>query len=193
MLVRIETDRLLLREYVQSDWEQVHEYSSDPEVVRFMLWGPNSEDQTRNFVARAIGFQREEPRHQFEVAVVLKDTGKVIGGIGLRIKSERRKEADLGYCYSREAWGKGYGSEAAQSMLRFGFEKLHMHRIWATCDAENRGSAGVMKKCGMRHEAHFKQDELIKGQWRDSLLYAILEDEWLGLHSAAVSDAKQKS
>lgn len=177
-MIKIETDRLILREYVQADWEQLQAYCADPEVTRYLTWGPNTPEQTKAFIVRAMEWRNEAPRMTFELAVVLKATGKLVGGIGLRIKSQVRKEADLGYCYSKDVWGQGIGTEAARALLKFGFEQLGLHRIYATCDTANQGSAGIMRKNGMTREAHFRQDQLIKGVWRDTWLYAILEDEW---------------
>jgi RimJ/RimL family protein N-acetyltransferase len=179
-MVRIETNRLILREYQDDDFEQVHAYCKNPEVTRFMTWGPNDEKQTRDFLTTAQWHAvHEVPRKVFEMAVVLKETGQVVGGIGMRLKTERKRDADIGYCYSPDVWGKGIGTEAAQAMLKFGFETLKLHRIWATCDPDNKGSFGIMQKLGMKQEAHFRREEILKGTWRDSLLCAILEDEWL--------------
>lgn len=178
MDVQIETKRLILRDYVVSDWKDVHEYCADPEVVRFMLWGPNTPEQTKEFIERMMESQEEEPRTHFELAVVQKDRGKIIGGVGLRKISDRKMDGALGYCYSREVWGMGIASEAASAMLTFGFEQLSMHRIWATCDPENLGSSKVLQKIGMRLEGHFKQDDFIKDQWRDTLFFAILREEY---------------
>jgi ribosomal-protein-alanine N-acetyltransferase len=177
-VVRIETKRLVLREYRMEDWEAVHEYSSDADVARYMVWGPNTQEQTREFVERVVSYQSQDPRTHFELVVELKETGKLVGGIGIRIKDQRTGSADVGYCYHRSVWGKGYGTEAVQAMLKFGFDSLGMHRIWATCAVENKGSAAIMIKNGMQQEGHFRKDQMIKGEWRDTLLYAILEDEW---------------
>jgi RimJ/RimL family protein N-acetyltransferase len=177
-MLRIETKRLILREYCHDDWQQIHEYCRDPQVTQFMIWGPNTEEQTKDFIARVIAEQGDEPRKAFELAVQLKETGRVIGGIGLRITDDELTTAALGYCYNRSAWGKGYGTEAVAAMLRFGFETLKLHRMWATCDPENIGSAVCMRKNGMVQEAHFRKDQRVKGVWRDTLVHAILEEEW---------------
>ena len=187
MSIRVETERLLLREYLSSDWTDVHEYCQDPDVTRFMLWGPNSEEQTRDFLKKAQEHQIENPRHIYEFAVESKENNRVIGGIVIRIRSVEKRAADIGYCYNPRYWGHGYGTEAALAILKFGFEALKLHRIWATCDIENVGSESIMRKNGMRKEAHFKREELIKGHWRDSLLYAMLEEEWLARAADAQS------
>jgi RimJ/RimL family protein N-acetyltransferase len=178
-MVRIETKRLILREYNDGDLEQVHSYCCDPEVTAFMIWGPNSKEQTQDFLTTAQWHAaNEHPRKVFELAVVLKETGIVVGGIGMRLRTERKRDADIGYCYSRAVWGQGVGTEAANAMLKFGFETLGLHRIWATCAIENKGSSGIMRKIGMTQEARYRQEDWVNGAWQDALLFAILDYEW---------------
>lgn len=172
------TARLVLRDFREDDWASVHEYASDLDVVRYMPWGPNSEDQTRAFIERALTAQSEEPRTKFEFAVTLKESGRLIGGCGIRMASARDRSADMGYCLRRDVWGQGYATEAAGAVLGFGFDVLNRHRIFATCDTENLASAGVLEKLGMRREAHFREDTRLRGRWRDTYLYAVLEQEW---------------
>jgi ribosomal-protein-alanine N-acetyltransferase len=182
IVLPLRTERLVLRDFVGEDWSQVHEYGSDPEVVRFMPWGPNSETATHEFIERALAAQREDPRTKFELAVTLADDGRLIGGCGVRVSAPADRGADMGYCLRRECWGRGYGTETAGALVRFGFEQLKLHRIIATCDVENVASARVLEKTGMRREAHFRSDSEIRGEWRDSYLYAILEHEWTSGH-----------
>lgn len=176
--MQLESERLLLREWKRTDWKDVHEYAKDPDVVRFMEWGPNTTDETLHFVDTALDSQRIKPRKAFEFAVVLKETGKVIGACGLRVLPFDGEQADVGYVFNKSYWGQGYGSEACSRIIKFGFEELSLHRIFATCDADNSGSSGVLRKSGMRQEGHFVQDKKIKGTWRDTLLLAVLRDEW---------------
>ncbi len=176
--MQLDTDRLVLRDFKATDWKEVHEYALDPEVVKFMIWGPNTVEETQYFVDMALDKQREKPRRAYEFAVTLKDGGKLIGAAGLRINPDEPLTADVGYCYNRKFWRQGYSTEACLRLLELGFGELGLHRIWATCDSENLGSAGVLLKCGMRQEGHFVQDKLIKGHWRDTLLFAILREEY---------------
>ncbi len=141
----------------------------------------------QRLLKKAQEHQIENPRHIYEFAVESKENNRVIGGIVIRIRSVEKRAADIGYCYNPRYWGHGYGTEAALAILKFGFEALKLHRIWATCDIENVGSESIMRKNGMRKEAHFKREELIKGHWRDSLLYAMLEEEWLARAADAQS------
>jgi len=174
------THRLILREFREDDWVAVHEYASDPAVVRYMPWGPNREEDTQVFIQRALALQSEDPRTGYEFAVTLRPDGELIGGCGLHAMSFEHRSSFLGYCFRREAWGRGYATEAAAALLAFGFERLGLHRMSATCDTENAASARVLEKVGMRREGHFRDDTLVRGRWRDSYLYAVLAGEWGG-------------
>ncbi len=185
--MRLETERLVLREFRAEDFGAVHAYGSDPEVVRFMPWGPNTAEETREFIQRKLDEQAADPRPTFDIAVVERVSGQVLGSVGLRLNAERTQAA-LGYCYARHAWGRGIATEAARAMLRFGFEELSLHRIYATCDAENIDSARVLDKLGMRREGHCIEDVRQDGRWRDTFAYAILAREWRGNREAHMSD-----
>jgi ribosomal-protein-alanine N-acetyltransferase len=172
------TDRLVLRDFVMSDWQRVHRYASDPEVVKFMDWGPNTVNETKDFVRMAITLQKDTPRRHFDLAVVTNLENCLIGGCGIYITSPHNREAFIGYCLSRDSWGQGYATEAAKRLISFGFTQLKLHRIFATCDPLNLASAKVLEKCGMKLEGRLRENKLIGKMWRDSLVYAILEHEW---------------
>lgn len=167
----LKSERLILRPMLEADFDHVHAYSTDLEVVKFMQWGPNSEEQTRNFMNTCFANQKADPRVTYDFAVVLADTAEFIGSITLRLLKEGSPLGEIGYCYSRSAWGKGYASEAAEAVLRFGFDQLGMQKISATCDPFNFGSAKVLQKAGMKLEGFLKKHINMKGQWRDTLLF----------------------
>jgi ribosomal-protein-alanine N-acetyltransferase len=176
MELLLETPQLILREFALDDWQAVHAYASDPEVTRYMSWGPNNEAASQSFIRTVVAKQREEPRNDYDLAITLKDDGRLIGGCG--IYRRRYKEGEMGYCLHRDYWNRGYVTEAAAALLEFAFAQEDFHRIYATCDPCNIGSARVMEKSGMRREGYFKEHLFKAGEWRDSLLYAILEWEW---------------
>ena len=178
----IVTPRLRLSEYAEADFEGVHAYAQDPETVRFMTWGPNQPEDTRKFIRRAIAQQKIEPRENYHLVVRLRESDQIIGGCGIHLRWPAHRGAEIGYCFNRHFWGQGYATETMGALLQFGFEQLNLHRIIARCDPRNIGSARVMQKNGLREEAHFVQDLWQKNEWRDSLLYAILEHEWKEIH-----------
>ncbi len=177
-MVNIESDNLILREFLSSDLEAVYEYASDPQVCRYLDWGPNSTRECKEFIKKSIASQREKPRTAFHLAITERSTGQVIGGMGLLLVGFPINQALIGYVLNQRYWGKGIVSESVKAMLDFGFTDLKLHRISATCDLRNVASYRVMEKCGMRREGHFIQDKFFKDGWRDTLTYSILASEW---------------
>ena len=102
----ISTKRLRLREMRKEDQQTVHEYSSDPEVTRYMNWGPNTEQDTINFIQKSIASQSDQPQTDFTFAVILKSENKLIGSCGIYTSNSDQREGFIGYIFSRSFWGK---------------------------------------------------------------------------------------
>ncbi|WP_189525140.1 GNAT family N-acetyltransferase [Nostoc sp. 'Peltigera membranacea cyanobiont' 232] len=180
MNLPLETERLILLDFVESDWPAVHQYASDREVVRYLTFGPNCEEDTKKFLQREIALQGEEPRRYFALAVTVKAQNQLIGICRISVKDIDNKTGSIGYCFTKQFWGNGYATEAVKAILSFGFQELGLHRIFATFHSENIASAQVMQKIGMQQEGYL-QEHHFKGELRDSWLYAILEHEWKNL------------
>lgn len=174
----LHTPRCTLREFTADDVAAVHGYSVDPDVVRFMPWGPNTEDETAAFVTRAVAAQAETPRRTFELALTRRDTGELIGGCGLRVIRPDARAGEIGYVLRRDCWGQGLVPEAVGALLALGFDELALHRISATTDPQNVASARVLEKCGFRLEGCLRDHDHAKGRWRNTLVFGLLEDEW---------------
>jgi len=176
----VQTDRLILRDFVASDCEAVHAYASDPQVTQFMFWGPGEEQESRAYVdaymARMLASQTARPRTLFELAAVRRADGRLIGSCEVGVVEEH--VAAIGYVFDQDAWGQGYATEAARAMVAAGFEQLAVHRIVATCDPRNAASAHVLEKAGLRREGLLREHTRAKGRWWDSYLYAMLEQEY---------------
>lgn len=158
----------------------MHRFTSDPAVVEHLTFGPNELADTEAFLRRTAEAARASPRRSYEVALTDRESGELIGGIRLGIESDVHRDASLGYILRRDLWGRGLVTEAATAMVGFGFSRLGMHRIWATCAVDNIGSRRVLEKIRMKREAHLREHSWVKGHWRDSYLYAVLESEWRG-------------
>lgn len=175
----LHTRRLTLRELEDSDFEAVHEYASDPEVSKFMNWGPNSESETRQFLELTKSYWLSNPRLNFEFAIVLDEAQALIGSCGLHITNERYKQAYIGYALNRRFWGRGCGTEAANALLDFGFRHLKLHRIYAYVEPDNVASRRVLENIKMKLEGQLRENSMIRGNWHDDCIYSILEQEYL--------------
>jgi ribosomal-protein-alanine N-acetyltransferase len=174
-----ETSRLILRPFRETDFADVHAYASDPEVVRHMDWGPNTPDQTRAFLERAIaGAAAPLDRWKsLDLAAQLKEGGGVIGSCALHRDGSTCGDAALGYCFHKAWWSQGYATEAAAALLAHALKELGLHRVYATCRPENAASARVLEKIGMTREGHLRGNMLAKGRRWDSLLFARLSTD----------------
>jgi ribosomal-protein-alanine N-acetyltransferase len=176
-LMILETNRLALREFVESDWKTVLDYQNDPRYLRFYPWQRRTEAEVRAFIQIFIEWQNYIKRYKFQWALTLKDSGQLIGNIGIRKENFSDHKADIGYEINPEFWGQGYASEAALAVRNFGFRKLGLHRIWAHCLEENRASRRVLEKIGLRLEGILREDEFFKERYWNTCLYAILITE----------------
>lgn len=171
------TPRLLLREFVAGDWPAVLAYQRDPRYLRYYEWTGRSEDEVRRFVAMFVAQQQERPRTRFQLAVTRRDDGRLIGNAGIRLSADAPGEAEIGYELAPDEWGKGYATEAAAAVVRFGRETLRVRRVTAWTVADNAGSIHVLEKLGFRLEARLPQHAYYKGRHWDVVVYGMTSDE----------------
>jgi len=174
--MEILTERLRLREITRDDFQAVHEYASDPMTVRYMPFGPNTMEETQEFIDRNLKRQQEEPRTDYGLGIILKSEDRLIGACGIHGVTEI--QASIGYILNRSYWGHGYATEAAKALVDHLFSERGVHRVYASCDPENHASVRVLEKVGMSLEGRLRENMIIHGEYRDSLIFGILVDEW---------------
>ena len=175
----VRTARLTLREFVMTDFEAVLAYSCDPKVTRYLFFGPRDADATAEYLEGLLESQREHPRTRFELAVVENASGRVIGACDLSVIE--RDVIDLGYMLGVDAWGRGYATEIARSLLDAAFGDLRAARVISTVDVNNRASIHVLEKIGMRWEAVFRKHRRAKNRWWDCHLFVLPREVWESL------------
>ena len=182
--MQLSTQRLILREFAAEDWPAVLSYQQDPRYLRYYTWDARTEADAQVFVAMFLEQQREQPRRRFQLAVTLPPDlpdgmdRRLIGNCGIRRKPDNDWEADIGYELAPDCWGQGYATEAARAMVNFGFNQLGLHRISSWCIADNTASARVLERLGFQQEGRLRQNEFFKSRRWDTLLYALLRQEW---------------
>jgi ribosomal-protein-alanine N-acetyltransferase len=176
--VRIATERLLLRDFQSTDLAAVHAYASNEQVVAHQAWGPNTLEQTRQFVELCAGEAAAPNRTVFNLAVVLHDgrlAGCCMGAIG-----GGGHEAEIGYSFEPSFWGHGYALEAVQALIGYLFAQHRVQRIFATCGPQNAASIRLLRKAGFALEGRLRAHKVVRGQLRDSLVWARLADALAG-------------
>lgn len=187
--MQITSGRLLLRDFTPDDLAAVLALEAEPALHQYRGGGQPADDEIRAFLQRTQHWQMLDPRPVYALAIALRGDGSLIGVVSLTITNRELGQAELGYRLSSRAWGQGYATEASQALVGFGFAALGLHRIFAMCHPDNAGSQRVMQKAGMRYEGHLREDFRNRdGSWRDSLLYAILAQDWQALQQQAITE-----
>jgi RimJ/RimL family protein N-acetyltransferase len=175
----IETARLTLRRYREQDADSILELYGNPEVVRYLYTEPLQHDGVRESLDRKLEpFRLEAEGDVLEFAAELRSTGQFVGAMTFFYRSTVHARGEIGYTIAPPFAGNGFASEGAVALMRIGFEVLGLHRIEGQCDARNIASARVLERIGMRREAHLVENEFVKGEWTDALVFAMLADEW---------------
>ncbi len=185
----IETERLLLRKFRHEDLPDFFEMVSNPAVVRYEPYGPMSMKEA----ASELAARRESG--EFTMAV-LKDSGKVIGNIYL---GKREYDAmEIGFLFNEAYWGKGYAAEGCGALIAQAFSN-GVNRIYAHCDPENTASWRLLERLGFVREGHlrrnvyFRTDAEGRPVWKDTYIYALLNDQALPDSRPHISDAAEHS
>lgn len=175
---------LLLRELVEGDWADLHAYTGDEQISRYQAWAPHSEQDAKNWVQLAISDQQKSPRQNYYWGICLKDSGKLIGGMGVHLlPTENARSAEIGYALHRSYWQMGYGFEAVREGLRSVFVQTDIRRVVAHCRDINPASIALLEKLKFRREGHFIEDVEVRGKLMSSYWYAMLRSEFLDAHS----------
>jgi RimJ/RimL family protein N-acetyltransferase len=173
------TERLRLRPFEERDLDAVYAMESRPDVVRYLYWEPRTRDEARAALDRRVRMTSfdGEPAG-VRLAVVLRDSGVLVGDFSLALRSRQDRQGEIGFMFHPDQQGHGYAAEAGRAVLALGFDTYDLHRIFGSCDARNGASARLMARLGMRLEGTLRETEFVKGTWCDEQIFAILADEW---------------
>ncbi|MDI7743123.1 GNAT family protein [Lysinibacillus fusiformis] len=173
----LETERLILRKVTVDDAEDMFSYASNEEVTKYVTWNPHKTlTDTKEFINLIIS--KYESSQVAPWGIEYKANGKFIGTIDFVWWQPNHKIAEIGYVISQDYWGKGFTTEAAKEIMKFGFTNMDLVRIQARCFLENIGSARVMEKAGMSFEGIIRKGMYVKEQHQDLKMYSILEEEF---------------
>ena len=175
-MVKLSSERLIIRRFEQNDWQDLYEYLSDDEVVKFEPYEAFSLEQAK-----------EETNYRITddnfYAVCLKDNGKLIGN--LYLSKGDFNTFELGYVFNKNYQKQGYATESVKALLDYAFADLGARRVAAMCNPINTSSWKLLERVKFRREGHlikniyFKKDESNNPIWQDTYEYAILNEEWI--------------
>ena len=176
--MELQTERLILRDFIEEDWQVLYRYRSDDRFTRYSPWDIRSASDTREMVKEFISWSDEIPRYRYQLAIVLKEDSSLLGSCGIIQDSPDTLQAELGYELAPERQGSGYAQEAARAVLKFAFERQQLHRVCARCLSENHPSVSLLERLGFRQEGCLRENIWMEGRWWDTLIYSLLVYEW---------------
>jgi RimJ/RimL family protein N-acetyltransferase len=175
----LRTERLLLRRYRESDLDRLAAIQALPEVARYLYEGTRSRVEVEPALAKRIaGTRLDRDDDAVTLAVERLEDGLLLGDATIILRSIADRQVEVGYVFHPDAGGQGYATEATRALVDLAFDELNSHRVFARTDARNTASAALLRRLGMREEAHFREAEIFKGAWGDELVFAILDREW---------------
>lgn len=174
----IRTDRLALRFFTSDDLDAVVAYACRPDVLRYVDGKPRDRNDVRAMLeemCRQVSLNR--PGDTLAIALSRLIDGRVIGQMTLTWQDATASQAEVRIVLNPQFRRRGYGVEALRALIDLGFSQFHFHRIFARCDARD-GAARMLRRVGMRLEAHYREHALFQGEWDEELHFAVLDREW---------------
>lgn len=171
----IQSERLRIREYKESDFNDVYDIYKEEETCKYLLFDAwNESNKYDKFQIRLSNNSLEGKK---PLCLGCELNNKVIGEVCLWY-TDMKDSVEIGYAFNKDYTKKRYAYEAVKCVIEYLFNTLHVHRIQAVLDARNISSSNLCKKIGMRLEAHYIDDKWYKGEWSSTLVYGMLESDF---------------
>lgn len=186
--MKFNSERLLFREFSKDDYHLFSSVYSNEEIMKYAYMDQINDEETmvEYFGKVIIDGENNLRRNSYEFAVFSKE-GTFIGLalILLAYHFSKVKHGEIGYFLLPQYWGKGFATEIAETLTDICFRELKMHKVVASCNADNTQSEKVMKKIGMFKEGELRKERFKNGKWDNELYYGILAEEWAGREKKA--------
>jgi len=171
--MRVETGRLILRDFRPGDVDAVHAYQSDPRYLRYYEWTERPRRDVEAFVAMLVRWSAESPRLRYQLAITRRGEEAVIGCVGVRREASSSAGAEFGCELSPDHWGAGYALEASRAVLDLAFTRLGVAVVEARCVAANAAAVRLAERLGMRRARALPGYVTLAGRPADGWLYVL--------------------
>ena len=180
-MIRLETDRLIIRDHTEDDIVDLHKVLSDSNVMYYLQdLKTNNIEESKSNLRVSINESKSDSREKYFFAITDKKTDEYIGEIGVTklFNSKFGDKFEMGYFILEKYWGKGIVTESSGALLDYCFNELNAMKIIAGCNKDNVESEKIMKKLGMVKEAEFINHLVLHGKLCDRVEYRMLKEEW---------------
>jgi len=174
----IASARLFLRPITILDAEDLFRYRSNAHANRYQGWVPHTISEVHEFINQKISVQINIPDTWFQLGIVTKDTGNLIGDVGIHFLKSEPSQVELGVTLDLNFHGQGFATEALTGIISYLFSELNKRRILASIDPNNKSSIKLFESLGFRRQDLLVQSDVSRPEWPDDLVFAIERNEW---------------
>ena len=175
-MTELETDRLLIREFLASDSDSFCQHMLSEHHWRQQPVEPPTAETVADSMKHILCWQTEEPRTNYHLAALDKHSGEFVGEAALHVYPPQQL-GTIGWGVTTGRVGQGIATEMCQAFLRLAFGTLNLHRVQAMCRSENHASRWIMAKIGMREEGVMRDNLFVRGEWWSTICAAILSSD----------------
>lgn len=181
----ISTRRLIIRRFERRDLDDFARILEDESVNRYLYSEARTREQSKELLEKRISLPEDtDVDNALLVAIELRDTQRLIGDFMLRWHDDEHRQGEVGGSLHPEHHGQGYATEIYEALLELAFDEYDLHRVVGRCDGRNAPSVRSLEKAGLHQEAHFVENEFVKGEWTDEVVLAILQSDWRKSHDS---------
>jgi RimJ/RimL family protein N-acetyltransferase len=177
--IPFQTSKLLLRQLAPIDSNDLLEIVGDENSIRYQDWYTMDVQEVENWLANDDKTPKFQQGRVFFLAVELLEHPKVIGLVALNCNAEDKSEMSVDVFINHKYQRRGFGTEAFRGMMKLFFARLNVRRICAWCDSRNLPGLHLLERSGMRREGQFVKCKFTKGEWVDTVQYALLQEEFV--------------
>lgn len=176
-MLPINTERLLLRRFSPEDAGDIQKFAADPLIARHLNGFPGKTiEEIHSYINQQGCYEPGDIGKCFDLAVHLRLEEMVIGLVTL--VTHEYQQGEVGFALNAAYQRQGYATEAVSAVITYGFEVLHLHRVFAKTERQNISSWMLLERLGMRREGLLLQDHRVDGEWKDTYIYAMLNHDW---------------
>lgn len=178
--MNLETERLILRNLRESDFDDFHQYRSNAEICKFQGFDVFTVEESKKFIKEQTDAKFGTAGEWIQIGIKWKETGRLVGDLALKPEAHEPRIVEIGVTLDLQYRGQGFAVEAFSGMFEYLFNETETHRIFGLLDVENVGSLHLMENLNFRREGEFKKSFWDKkmNEWRDEFLYAMLKEDW---------------
>lgn len=188
--LQLSGSQVVLREFCADDLDRVMTVVGDDRVTESLSFDTRSREQATKMLDGVLNRAKQDPRSEYYLAVTTVDDG-LVGFVRLELGGVQA--AKLGGAIAADYWRRGYAMDAARTLVDFGFRELKLHRVSAAMGPDNAASIAGVRRLGMTYEGRIRDHVYTNGQWRDSLLYSVLADEWIAAEPGCAGQRRRAS